>query len=442
MGSPISQRRWPKRLRLFAPVALLCFLLTNCGGGGGAQIQWIEGTAPPELIAQINAGIESTATSEPVPTVTESKELENADTEPATEVVPTDEPEPTEETTTAAGLVTGVKLNADQLEEFKPNEMGMIPVLEYHTITTNEDDEEQFVRTADDFRADLEWLYERDFYVIPLRDLVLNRIAAPAGKRPVVLTFDDSTTGQFRYLVQDDGSVEIDPDSAVGIMEAFYARHPDFGRGGFFAVLPQGQFCFGWSVDGSRDDDQLPYCEQKLKWLLDNEYEIGNHTLNHTDLLKQDDGTFRAELAGAFLALKEFDSRIEPDILAMPFGNYPDLETKQQQRAWLREGFEWDGAGYKIIGCLMVGDAPTESPVSTEYDPVFIARIQAFDEDLGIDGRGSGYWFSVFENDPEFLYVSDGDPNTITVPEELPASMVGTLDTDKIEADGKELVQY
>ena len=177
--------------------------------------------------------------------------------------------------------------------------------------------------------------------------------------------------------------------------------------------------------------------------MLDNGYEIGNHTLNHVDLLQQDDDTFRAELAGAIVAFQEMDSRIEANILAMPFGNYPDLDTKQQQREWLREGFEWEGTSYRIIGCLMVGDNPTESPVSTEYDPVFIARIQAFDDDANLEGgRGTAYWFAIFEDDPGQLFVSDGNAETITVPESLPAIMDGTLNTDPNQSDGLEQIRY
>ena len=56
-------------------------------------------------------------------------------------------------------------------------------------------------------------------------------VFAPAalGREPipdklVVLTFDDSSIGQFRYL--EDGT--IDPDSAMGILLDFAEAHPDF----------------------------------------------------------------------------------------------------------------------------------------------------------------------------------------------------------------------
>ncbi len=438
MTSAPQVRRLIHRSRYISLIVVLAMLLGACGSGdGGKKIEWIEGTAPANLALQPTVESQNDGEVDPTATATEESDAE-PDTEPTATSAPS---EPTEQPTERPEAVSGVRLSAEQLDEFQPNELGVIPVLEYHTITT-EDREEQFVRTVSDFKADLEWLYENNFYVIPLNDLIANRIAAPAGKRPVVLTFDDSTAGQFRYLIGDDGSVEIDPDSAIGILESFYSEHPDFGRGGFFAILPTENFCFAWQF-ADAEPDQYPYCQQKLTWLLDNGYEIGNHTLNHVDLLQQDDDTFRAELAGAIVAFQEMDSRIEANILAMPFGNYPDLDTKQQQREWLREGFEWEGTSYRIIGCLMVGDNPTESPVSTEYDPVFIARIQAFDDDANLEGgRGTAYWFAIFEDDPGQLFVSDGNAETITVPESLPAIMEGTLNTDRIESDGLELIRY
>ncbi|MCC6790997.1 MAG: polysaccharide deacetylase family protein [Thermomicrobiales bacterium] len=434
------------RMRGLLLLGLVATMLAACGGddGGGAQIQWIEGTPPPEYLAQFNGGAQPTPSTQPTETVESAPDSEpTPTTEPEAE--PTDEP--TEETESPETQVTGVKLSAEQLDEYQPNELGLIPVLEYHVFTTDPAEEAQFTRTIDDFKADLQWLYDNDFYVVPLRDMVLNEIRAPAGKKPVVLTFDDSTAGQFRYLIADDGTVTIDPDSAVGVMEEFYAAHPDFGRGGFFAVRPSASFCFSWQLE-EREDDQNEYCGQKLTWLLDNGYEVGNHTRNHTDLLDVDDDTFRDELSGAIIALQEYDPRIEANILAMPFGNYPDLETKQQQREWLKNGFSWDGEDYLIIGSLMVGSNPTESPNSTEYDSMWIARIQAFDEDAEVkDANGELVmdmmdWFDIFESEPERLYVSDGDPNTITVPDDLPLVLDGTLDTDRVEALGKELVRY
>ncbi|MER3486326.1 MAG: hypothetical protein C4345_10480, partial [Chloroflexota bacterium] len=190
--------------------------LTGCGGqSAGRNIAWQTGTPP------------STEPAPPPELTTQA---------PAAEGQPSPSPSPTVPPAPATTADAGATLTPEQLRQLRPNELGFIPVLEYHNFVEDPKDEAQFARPLDDFRADLRWLYEHDFYVIPLRDLILNRIAAPAGKRPVVLTFDDSYASQFRVLVNADGTWTIDPDSAVGIMEEFFAAHPDFGRGGFFAV--------------------------------------------------------------------------------------------------------------------------------------------------------------------------------------------------------------
>jgi len=45
------------------------------------------------------------------------------------------------------------------------------------------------------------------------------------------------------------------------------------------------------------------------------------------------------------------------------------------------------------------------------------------------------------EGDPSWLYTSDGNPNTITVPNTIP-SQDGDLNAAKITAEGKDLIRY
>lgn len=430
--------------RALAVIVLLALVLTACGGDDSkdsGQIEWITGT-PPNQSAQ---NTEPTPDESTQPTAT----IDSESIEPTLQSEPT---EPTATTTTKVSptpppdAVTGRALTDEELEQFAPNELGRVPVLEYHVFINDPKQKAQFVNTPDDLRGDLEWLYDNNFYVVPLRDVILNQINAPAGKHPVVLTFDDSTAGQFRYLFDDDDNPMIDPDSAVGIMEAFYQEHPDFGRGGFFAVLPTDNFCFSWQLEET-EDDQRGYCKQKLTFLQDNGYEIGNHTKDHEDLLNVSDDEFVAQLGGAIEAIQALVPDAQADIIAMPFGNYPDLDKHKTQRDMLRNGFTYDGRDIKMLGALMVGSNPAESPVSTDWDPVFIARIQAWDdetkalfpESLG-DAASIDDWFSNFEASPELLYTSDGDPNTITIPNDLPPSLDGTFDEDK--AANKEIVRY
>src|SRR5438128_11408157 len=90
---------------------------------------------------------------------------------------------------------------ADQLP---PNELGRVMILEYHKIDYPE---ARWTRTPENFRRDLETLYAKGYRLINLGDLLDRRIAVPAGTTPVVLTFDDSSPGQFRYL-EHNGTLE------------------------------------------------------------------------------------------------------------------------------------------------------------------------------------------------------------------------------------------
>jgi peptidoglycan/xylan/chitin deacetylase (PgdA/CDA1 family) len=318
----------------------------------------------------------------------------------------TDQPEPTPDTTPA----------------FPPNELGQIPILEYHHLGP---EPEQFVRTPDQFRADLQWLYDNDFYVVNLHDILDDNINVPAGKRPVALTFDDSPVTQFRLIPLSDGRLTIDPNCAVGIMERFFLQHPDFGRGGHFSVLP-GYF-FDWDP-ATGHADQTPLIQAKFDWLVANGYEIGNHTLDHANLVELTDEEVKYQLAEANNAIHEILPEVPIRVITLPYGMYPAGGDDTLLRGFDYEGthFEWDAA-------LMVGANPTVSPLSTEYEPFATARIQAFDEELH-------KWFEVFTEQPGILYVSDGDPNTVTVPEDLHPWLVGTLDPSK--AGNRELVRY
>ena len=424
MGQPRISRLQPIRPIRRAPFAILFLLLpllAACGGNGKqtGQVHWIEGNSP--------ATVQMTAAPSENPTITPASD---APVEPTatTEAAPTHPAGPSGDT---------VRLSAAELETYKPNEIGLIPFLEYHVFTKIPANEAAFVRPIEKFKKDLQWLYDNNFHVVSVRDIIENTIAAPAGKHPVALTFDDSTVGQFRYLIAADGSAAIDPDSAVGVMEDFYGKHPDFGRGGYFAVIASNSTCFNWQGVNA-ENDQTAYCHQKIKWLLDNGYEVGNHTETHDNMKDMTDNKFLREIGEPFEWLNAIDPRNDADIFTVPFGVYPDKNLHHQQRVWMTDGFTYNGKDYKFIGVMNVGSEPTFAADRTEWDPLFIHRVQVDD---GTTYGLSGYWFPPMEGDPSWLYTSDGNPNTITVPNAIP-SQDGDLNAAKIATEGKELIRY
>ena len=112
-----------------------------------------------------------------------------------------------------------------------PNELGEVPVLMHHEI--RDDRVGDYDQTPAEFRTELERLWSQGYWPVRASDLALGRLGSvPAGKTPVVLTFDDSTQYQFSY----DARGNIKPDTAIGILLDFKRRHPTFPLAGTFYV--------------------------------------------------------------------------------------------------------------------------------------------------------------------------------------------------------------
>jgi hypothetical protein len=271
------------------------------------------------------------------------------------------------------------------------NELGRVMILEYHKIDYPE---ERWTRTPENFRRDLEALYARGYRLQSLNGLIERRITVPAGTTPVVLTFDDSSAGQFRYIDRN-GTLEIDPKSGVGVLEAFIRERPDFGRAATFFVLP-----------GAKPPNDLfnqkEYQGRKLRWLVEQGYELGNHTLWHANLGKYDESIVRAQLADAQVWVQRHVPDYRFRTLALPHGVYP------RDVSWALNGAA-KGSSYHHEAILMVAGGAAVSPFARTFDPLHLPRVQAVESDLK-------FWLTHFERNPDDRYVSDGNPDTVTVP--------------------------
>ena len=272
-----------------------------------------------------------------------------------------------------------------------PNELGRVMILEYHKIDYPE---ERWTRTPENFRRDLETLYARRYRLASLGALVERKVTVPAGTTPVVLIFDDSSPGQFRYI-EKNGAPVIDPKSGVGILEAFVREHPDFGRAATFYVLPG-------ASRPNRLFDQPEYETRKLRYLVEQGYEIGNHTLWHANLGKYPESTVRAQIGEAQVWIQRHVPDYRTRTIALPHGVYP------KETAWALSGTA-KGTTYRHDAILMVAGGAAASPFSRNFDPTHLPRIQAVEKDLA-------YWLGYFEKNPHERFVSDGDVAAITVP--------------------------
>ena len=286
--------------------------------------------------------------------------------------------------------VTGASVQAN----VPANELGRFLILEYHLI---QEQETRWGRSIPNFKQDLERLYQSDYRPVAMADIIDGKIDLPAGTKPVLLTFDDSSPGQFRYLVKN-GKKEIDPDCAVGLLLSFHRQHSDWANKAVFFVLPEAKQphkLFG----------QPEYEADKLKELVALGFEIGNHTLWHANLGKYDDTTVQKQLAQSVEAVQKRVPGYAVRSLALPFGVYPkDLHLAVKG--------EFKGSAYQHEAILMVAGGAAQSPFSTGCDLLHLPRIQ-------VPGPDLKYWLGYYEKHPSEAFVSDGKADSVTFPKAL-----------------------
>jgi len=302
-------------------------------------------------------------------------------------------------------------LNDGQLDQLKVNELGAVMVLEYHKIG----EEGRWSRTPENFRADLEFLYEEGYRCVGLDDFVSNNIDVEAGYTPVVITFDDSDPSQFRYTEQD-GKTIIDPRCAVGVMEQFDRDYPDFNITATFYVLSN---IFG----------QDEYIQEKLNYLVENGYDIGNHTANHANLSELDDQAALKELTDHISLVREYLPEYEQTSIALPYGGEP-------QNYEIFTAGSYNGVEVRFLASLLVGANPAPAPCDYSFDPLRLPRVQALDPSLDTGDSGIYAWIQYFMENPERRYCSDGNPDMVTVPKH----MIDRIDHSKL--GDKELRAY
>jgi peptidoglycan/xylan/chitin deacetylase (PgdA/CDA1 family) len=224
------------------------------------------------------------------------------------------------------------------------------------------------------------------YYPVNLRDLAAGNLGmVPRGKRPVVLTFDDSSIGQFRMLP----GGQVDPASAAGILLDFHEAHPaDWPLRATFYVL-QDEDKLGRATFG-----QPEWTEQKLQKLADWGMEIGGHTINHANLAVSTLEEIRRQLALSQARLEELLPGYRVTSLSVPYGAYPEDES-------LLAGGEYQGQPYAYGSVVQVSGGLAPSPHTSAFDPYHIPRVQAIQSELDM-------WLG-YADQPGVHYVSQGE---------------------------------
>ncbi|HSC90363.1 MAG TPA: putative glycoside hydrolase [Gaiellaceae bacterium] len=271
------------------------------------------------------------------------------------------------------------------------NELGEIPVVMHHMVRGDRVGE--YDQTPAEFRAELELLWRRGYAPIRASELAAGRIDVPAGRTPVVMTFDDAT----RYQLALDARGGIRADTAVGMMLAFAKTHPGFAPAGTFYV---NRAPFGGGTEA----------RTLLRWLTTHGFEVGNHTHDHVPLAPLGAAEAQRQLARGARVIEDLLPGYEIATMALPLGSMP-------KPARLAVRGAWEGTEYGPYAVLLVGASPAPSPFSTAFDRRAIPRIRTSHADWsGAADYAFAYWMRELQRHPARRFVSDGDPERITVP--------------------------
>ncbi|MBQ8681799.1 MAG: PASTA domain-containing protein [Bacilli bacterium] len=319
-------------------------------------------------------------------------------------------------------VVSKGNISVSVYQEYKVNELGKVPIMMYHGIVDMKSsdteyrggnvDKDGYNRTVEAFRNDLEFYYQKGYRMIKLEDYVNGIIDVELGKSPIILTFDDGNENNFKVLGEENGELIIDPNCAVGVLEEFKKKYPDYGVTATFFV---NSGLFG----------QEEYNDKILKWLVDNGYDIGNHTMTHVDFTKIDINKTKEEVGGLYQILDGIIPNEYVNIIALPFGS--PYKSNHDNYSTILNG-EFNGKVYQTQAALRVGWEAEVSCFDIEFTPTFLKRIRAYDnggEEFDIEMN-----FKILDNNK---YISDGDVNTVVALEG---------DKNKISSNDREVILY
>jgi peptidoglycan/xylan/chitin deacetylase (PgdA/CDA1 family) len=317
------------------------------------------------------------------------------------------------------------------LTKVQPNEAGQVPILEYHNLIASEKFG-GYEYPAAEFRKDMEWLYAHKYRPIALADYAQGKIDCPAGMSPVILTFDDALVGQFIETAPG----KVSPNCAVGILEDMHVRHPDWPLKATFFVLtdedPKMPKPFTVPHDSSLPD-QNAFAQEKMTHLVQDGFEIGNHTLHHhMGMQRMSDAEVEREFAGGFAGIHHYLPGYAIQTLALPYGVYP------RSKKLVISG-QSGGVKYHHVCAMEAGWYPAPSPLSKAFKPYAIPRIIPADAHTQPGSLNTiRYWLGYLEAHKSEKFVSDGDPSTYTVA----ASKLAQMDRARLRKEGFRLRDY
>lgn len=271
------------------------------------------------------------------------------------------------------------------------NELGQVPILMVHRVLAKP--RSSLDRTPAQLYAEFTRLAQEGYVPVTAAEFATGRMNVPAGRHPVVLTFDDGSPTHLAF----DAAGNPKPDTAVGVIERVARERPGFRPVATFFVNAD-PFALGGQAAGA------------MRWLAQRGFEVANHTTHHLDLARMGHGGVATEI-GTDQKMITTATGIPPVTFAFPYGAPARL-------SWADHG-DADGARWDFQGMFLAGWRPADSPFMKDYDPRQIPRIRDDGKVRQDDCRRfcSIAWLDWLAQNPDKRYTSDGDPATVAFPQ-------------------------
>jgi len=287
------------------------------------------------------------------------------------------------------------------------DELNSVPIMMYHRIfdMKNEEtgytggnvDPDGYNRTSEALEADLESFYQMGYRMIRLADYIDGKIDTEFGYSPLILTFDDGIRDVVLERFEDDGTPVFDPTCAIGILEKMKKKYPDYHVTATF-------FVNGGLFENGEDDRAV------IKWLVDNGYDVGNHTWNHANLRECNADEIEFQVGSIYKLLDEIIPGRYVNIVALPFGAPEQITDEDLKYQKIFKG-TYEGFSYTSKASLLCAWTRSFSPFNKDIDLTAIRRIRGYDN--------NGKEFDIEDNfsalNAGTRYISDGNPDTIVI---------------------------
>jgi peptidoglycan/xylan/chitin deacetylase (PgdA/CDA1 family) len=283
-------------------------------------------------------------------------------------------------------------LSDQDLQDMHVNELGRVLVAEWHEI---QDTTADYKTALPRFKEQVRDLYDRGYRPISVDEFITGSFPIPAGTSPVLLTFDDSYKEHLFF--GEDGQPH--PDSVVGILQGMEQEDPTWRARAVFAYY--------WPYPFRETDTDV--IASKIRYLVENGFDLSNHSNTHDNLAQLPPNEVVANLAASQRQVAEIVPDYAPRTLTLPFGMFPEDENL------VVTGTDGDTT-YNHELVFLVGWMPTRSPHHVDFDPTKVFRVPAHGPWGPNDPDWDG-WLEWLDEESGRRFVSDGDPGTVTFPE-------------------------